>query len=216
MTPAEVFLRDIVEHPDDDTPRLIFADWLEEHGDPARGEFIRVQVQLAAGSVSLRLKQREQELLRENAVRWLGGWISKLQRWLFRRGFLEQVRCRASHFLQHDGLIDREPLAQVSLQRTAGVLDNLAASPLLGRLTGLDLSYNFLGDAGVAVLASSAHLGRLRVLRLAHNSLRSRSAEILARTLFLSQLQLLDLSGNNISGPGREQLLSRYGPAVRF
>jgi uncharacterized protein (TIGR02996 family) len=40
------FLRDIKDHPDDDTPRLVLADWLEEHGDP-RGEFVRVQCQLA-------------------------------------------------------------------------------------------------------------------------------------------------------------------------
>src|SRR5262249_8163694 len=44
--PSEVrmFFRDIKEHPDDDTPRLIFADWLQEHGDAAaaaRGEFLR-------------------------------------------------------------------------------------------------------------------------------------------------------------------------------
>ena len=43
------FLQDILEHPDDDAPRLIYADWLEEHGkeaDRLRAEFIRVQVEL--------------------------------------------------------------------------------------------------------------------------------------------------------------------------
>ncbi len=33
--------------PDDDTPRLVLADWLEEHDDP-RGELMRLQVRLAA------------------------------------------------------------------------------------------------------------------------------------------------------------------------
>jgi uncharacterized protein (TIGR02996 family) len=33
--------------PDDDTPRLVLADWLEEHDDP-RGEMVRLQVRLAA------------------------------------------------------------------------------------------------------------------------------------------------------------------------
>jgi uncharacterized protein (TIGR02996 family) len=33
--------------PDDDTPRLVLADWLEERGDP-RGEFVRLQVRIAA------------------------------------------------------------------------------------------------------------------------------------------------------------------------
>ena len=45
MTPDDAFLQAIVEAPDDDTPRLIYADWLEERGDP-RGEFIRLQCRL--------------------------------------------------------------------------------------------------------------------------------------------------------------------------
>ena len=44
---AEAFLADICEHPEDDTPRLVFADWLDDHGDQARAEFIRLQVELA-------------------------------------------------------------------------------------------------------------------------------------------------------------------------
>ncbi len=30
------FLADILEHPDDDTPRLVFADWLDDHGEADR------------------------------------------------------------------------------------------------------------------------------------------------------------------------------------
>jgi uncharacterized protein (TIGR02996 family) len=41
------FLRAIAADPEDDTPRLVFADWLDEHDDPQRAEFIRVQVELA-------------------------------------------------------------------------------------------------------------------------------------------------------------------------
>ncbi|MHB1424636.1 MAG: TIGR02996 domain-containing protein [Gemmataceae bacterium] len=49
MTHADAFLQDILAHPDDDAPRLIFADWLEEQGDAgsvARAEFIRAQCAL--------------------------------------------------------------------------------------------------------------------------------------------------------------------------
>lgn len=38
---AAAFLRAIAANPDDDTPRLVFADWLEEHGEPERAEFVR-------------------------------------------------------------------------------------------------------------------------------------------------------------------------------
>jgi len=44
----DAFLRDICEHPDDLTPRLVLADWLEEQGHPtqrARAECIRLMVE---------------------------------------------------------------------------------------------------------------------------------------------------------------------------
>jgi uncharacterized protein (TIGR02996 family) len=34
MTDDEAFFRAIVDKPDDDAPRLIYADWLDERGDP--------------------------------------------------------------------------------------------------------------------------------------------------------------------------------------
>jgi uncharacterized protein (TIGR02996 family) len=46
MSSAEAFVKDICENPDDDSPRLIFADWLDDNGDSDRAEFIRLQVQL--------------------------------------------------------------------------------------------------------------------------------------------------------------------------
>ena len=46
QTEAEAFLQRIRAYPDDDAQRLIFADWLDEQGDP-RGRFVRVQLALA-------------------------------------------------------------------------------------------------------------------------------------------------------------------------
>jgi uncharacterized protein (TIGR02996 family) len=43
----EGFLRAILEEPDDDTHRLVYADWLDENGQPEHAEFIRVQIELA-------------------------------------------------------------------------------------------------------------------------------------------------------------------------
>lgn len=42
----EGLLRKVLEDPADDMPRLVLADWLEEHGEEERAEFIRVQVEL--------------------------------------------------------------------------------------------------------------------------------------------------------------------------
>jgi uncharacterized protein (TIGR02996 family) len=47
VTHDDAFLQAILESPDDDTPRLIYADWLDEHGEPDRAEFIHMQGLLA-------------------------------------------------------------------------------------------------------------------------------------------------------------------------
>lgn len=43
MTPETPFYRSIAATPADDAPRLVFADWLDEHEQPERAELIRVQ-----------------------------------------------------------------------------------------------------------------------------------------------------------------------------
>jgi uncharacterized protein (TIGR02996 family) len=75
MAREDTFLQAIREEPDADRPRLVFADWLTEHGDP-RGEFIRFQCALARidGNDPGRkeLRRRERELLDQHADSWLG------------------------------------------------------------------------------------------------------------------------------------------------
>ena len=46
MDEMSPFLRTIAENPGDDAPRLVFADWLDEHKQHARAEFIRLQIEL--------------------------------------------------------------------------------------------------------------------------------------------------------------------------
>jgi uncharacterized protein (TIGR02996 family) len=41
------FLQAVLARPDDDLPRLIFADWLDENGQSERAEFIRIGCELA-------------------------------------------------------------------------------------------------------------------------------------------------------------------------
>lgn len=48
LSQHEAFLRAIFDAPDDDTPRLVYADFLQENGEEERAEFIRVQCELAA------------------------------------------------------------------------------------------------------------------------------------------------------------------------
>ncbi len=45
--PTNPSLEAAIAATEDEAPRLIYADWLDEHGDPLRAEFIRVQCRLA-------------------------------------------------------------------------------------------------------------------------------------------------------------------------
>lgn len=68
------FLAAVIADPDSDGPRLIYADWLEENGDEARAELIRIQCALA-GATDEELEQHPQSrrnavLLSQNYDRW--------------------------------------------------------------------------------------------------------------------------------------------------
>lgn len=111
------FIDTIIANPDDDGPRLVYADWLEERGDP-RGEFIRLQIQLNGRKMldespsrhcgkENALRQRERQLLYGNEKKWLNGlpgdWpVAHLDgvvnvtfygaaSYRFRRGFVEDI-----------------------------------------------------------------------------------------------------------------------------
>lgn len=75
MTDRESFVAAIAANPDDDTPRLAFADWLEETGDAARAGFVRDQVRLArlpAGTEEYReLFKKTGATLRANLPAWI-------------------------------------------------------------------------------------------------------------------------------------------------
>lgn len=61
--------------PRDDTPRLVYADWLDEHGEPDYGEFIRLQCENARKNgdwSACEYAPRERSLVRRFGARWRG------------------------------------------------------------------------------------------------------------------------------------------------
>jgi uncharacterized protein (TIGR02996 family) len=61
----EAFLRAIYLEPEEDTPRLVYADFLEDHGDPDRAAFIRLECELARHGVDDALAARIRDTLTE-------------------------------------------------------------------------------------------------------------------------------------------------------
>lgn len=54
MTEREAFIAAIAAQPDEDTPRLAFADWLQENGEDDRARFVRLACEIAALRAELR------------------------------------------------------------------------------------------------------------------------------------------------------------------
>jgi uncharacterized protein (TIGR02996 family) len=171
MATDQAFLDAILDAPDDDTPRLVYADWLEERGRPpdrARAEFIRAQCEaerLPEGEPrQVALTVRAGELLAAHGARWrqeIAAWARRGSE--FRRGFLAQVRCSVGQFLRgRGGLFRKAPVQYLRLSTLREHAATLGASPHLARLSGLDLPDGH--PEQVIPLLASPHLTGLRSL----------------------------------------------------
>jgi uncharacterized protein (TIGR02996 family) len=198
----ETFLQAICEAPEDDTPRLVYADWLEEHGQAERAEFIRAQIQMTRLSPTSRrravLRRRARELLAAHGEAWrqdLPKWVRR--RCEFQRGFVTHVVCTALQFLKHGAALMRAaPVRSVRIRRGEGRITALAESPHLAGLTALDLRSNSVDDAAAEALAASPHIRHLTSLRLGNNHIGIAGMRALAASPYLSNLTRLDLPGN--------------------
>jgi uncharacterized protein (TIGR02996 family) len=141
MTDDQALLAAVLAAPDDDAPRLIYADWLDEHGQAERAEFIRVQCELARvecpgcrpfypcreGGLCRKepLRRREREFgewYHDGPPGWLfiiphhhfEPSIANVPLCTVRRGFVDEVRCRAADWLKHgDQLAATQPIREV-------------------------------------------------------------------------------------------------------
>ena len=216
----ESFIAEIIENPDDDDARLIFADYLEEHGDP-RAEMIRLQFEMADltrwDPKRPKLRKRELSLLKEYGgfgmtpigVRPLGS----------RGGFLDAVEVTVARFLKlYEQIFAQAPVREVLLrskskkfgelatcegtsrirrltlkgtQATDDQLVELFASPNVSNLSGLEIRQTGHGDRVADAIAMSPHLGGLRELRL--NGFRGNAIHFIARSATLKHLEHLSV-----------------------
>jgi uncharacterized protein (TIGR02996 family) len=210
----EGFLSAIRTSPDDEGVRLIYADWLDENGDPDRAEFIRVQCELprleAWDPRRADLERREKGLLLRHGRRWGGGVFRKDDRHQFRRGFPEVVVLTAKAFLADaEELFRRFPLRRLNLARGIGdpALRSLAASPHLARLSELAIpSWCRMTTRGLAALAASPHVRGLKVLHIDSNDVGPEGARILAEAPNLAGLETLVLYGCRVGTAGAAAL----------
>lgn len=147
MNERDALLRAICDNPDDDTPRLVFADWLQERGEEERAEFVRVQVRfgelLRHGAVDTEgFARRARELWLRNGQRWRAelpqipgiAWHDA-----FFRGFPERaIVATDAVLIAHATVFDRVPVRHLEIREFAAV-DGFDQLSCVRRLKTLDL-----------------------------------------------------------------------------
>jgi uncharacterized protein (TIGR02996 family) len=150
-------LAEIAAAPDDDAPRLVWADVLTERGDP-RGEFIVAQCTLARLAADdparVPLEARVAELLATHAWDW-----SRRHGSGFERGFMSSAEVRWAAWAEEaDALLAiSPPLREVRFRSYPGDAEippsQVLEDPRLQRISALDLREAKLDEKALAALA---------------------------------------------------------------
>ncbi len=211
MNDHDALLCAIGDHPEEDTPRLVYADWLEENGDPERADFVRNQVALAQPGLP---SGERHPLVRKNVhylTNFVRHWKYELPRvpgveWGdFNRGLIEEVRAADERaVVRHAAAVFAVP--GVHVLRLWRLYDGHA----LARVPQLRLLRTFRLIAGPAPdalrdLLASPHLRRLTALDLYGSLAGDALAEDLADGRF-PDLAELDLGSNNVRDGGAAAL----------
>jgi uncharacterized protein (TIGR02996 family) len=130
MSDEDAILAAISAHPQEDTPRLAYADWLDEHGLHIKAEFIRVQIAVKTISElpsveqgkQIHLFRRQQELLDDHLADLVGPLANDLGYFdvIFDRGFVAELKLDAGRLLKHAGAIRAlKPLPEITVKDVA-------------------------------------------------------------------------------------------------
>lgn len=208
----DVFFQEIQSDPEDVVPRLVYADWLEENGDPL-ADLIRVQCELADLPVDspdrAELVQQERALLMEHQETI----VEPLQKFSphaleVNRGFVESIRLDADVLIQNaDEIVRLLPgLCSLTIRKSGKHLDDLVKLPQLRHVKSLSLGMAGLQNGGVQKLLSSPHWSGLVELNLRGNGLTVIGLQWLSECEAMSGIRRLDLSNNEVTSQGLSRL----------
>lgn len=217
MNDRKLLLAAIRENPEEDTPRLAYADCLDETGDAFFADWaavIRLQVEAARLE---RYSARWLELCRAQVVIFERRkkdmtltWGSRLGRAAYRRGFQEAHQFYpAETFLKSaDFMFAGKPLRAVSFLglRHAGAdaANAIVRHPGMEAVETLDLTNNDAAISLKLLRLIAPRMPKLRALGLGHLLTSCRAAADVLMQLALPNLAALDLSSNSLfqaSGP---------------
>jgi uncharacterized protein (TIGR02996 family) len=204
MPQREAFLKAIIDEPDDDTHRLVYADWLDDNGDEAdraRAAFIRAQIELERlPDEDLRRKELEKQasdLHDAHVADWFRGFLPPQHH--FRRGFVQTIRTTPGLLKQSaEALFAREPVTEWNLIRFSEreiLAGEIATWPWLARFRRLDTDDSQMDEEPLATLLRSPHLTGLRELRISPYRQGTGAIKAIADNPALAGLTRLTLEG---------------------
>jgi uncharacterized protein (TIGR02996 family) len=204
-------LRAVIEHPEDDARRLVYADFLQQRGDP-QGELIAVQCRLASLAADAPgrgdLETRAKALLDEHAATWTAQLGDAITRVTYHRGLACVAQAPVREGMLE--LLDRAPIRDLgftagdgdhdddhedgSPPRRLAIAQDLARDPRLARVELLATGVRW-GEQAFSALLASTHLGRLRGLRVADEDCQVYAGHAIAAA-HLPSLEVLALCGD--------------------
>ena len=210
MSEREQLLAAVCANPDDDTPRLVFADWLEENGEPDRAAFIRAQIRFAQMPTDDPGWYAAEAAVRTPWKSHTGRWQAELPElpgvlWgEYRRGFVAEAHVPDPETFLREGdrIMAAAPVAEVRF----GAWSNFAVvaeCPALANLRRLRLGHSrLLSDDDLRPVFESPHAPRLTLLHVAFENLGPGAARALAACSHLTGLRELMICGNRLGDEG--------------
>jgi uncharacterized protein (TIGR02996 family) len=215
---GELLLRAVFECPEDDAPRLAYADWLDESGgEPERAALIRVQCErfrLPAGDArAAALSRTEERLFRGRKLRWRAH-LPRLRGVVwgdFSRGFVDSLAVPTPNTFRRMSarIADAIPLYALAVKphpRFPTGMAGFGRTKDLSQLSVLKLPGQQMDDSRLGHLLESPFLGRLSVLDLSMNHIGDGGARRLGACQTLPNLKVLNLSGNWLTDAGAQAL----------
>jgi uncharacterized protein (TIGR02996 family) len=226
VTDHDDLLRAIAQRPRDDTPRLVYADWLDEHGRGEQAAFIRTEIDvyrrpewdperiryerrtnMTAGT----LKRLPWAAEYAAELMTLGAWIGHP---VIRRGFPWALGVLTPADLFTPGgttfltrVFDRHPVEEVAFRSVFADLARLVSVPWFGRLVGLGLTGENLGPVPAAALGRAV----LERLSLQARTFTREGFSALTRTALFARLT--ELRVNRLAPQAVEALFEGFDPS---
>ncbi len=217
MSDEEALLAAISAHPDEDTPRLAFADWLDENDRNIRAEFIRVQCALKQtgdrpAEEQRKLAARLRYLLENHRRDILGPLGADLTVFnvTFDRGFATDLNITDLLFLQRATAIgELRPAPRIHVHTaSAAKFAKMLYCPEMGLVVEF-LAACSIREDGVHQITTCPHLTRLEVLNFGPcNTLGNAGLEALAFSDNLPSLIDLSVCGNEVGDEGVGRLVA--------